>query len=175
MDHSAWSTFITYVRSSYNHHYHPHHRHQSYHQSYHHYHCIALFLSFIEKGLESVLPGSKLTFYDHQPCEVILDQGNPGEERRTKKIASISCILKPFVECSLKNPSPVIYLDACFCRNEGKLISVLFMDANHHLQPIGCHFCGEETKKDYMSFLLGLMNAGLKDRPYIVFNSDESV
>ena len=28
---------------------------------------------------------------------------------------------------------------------------------------------------DYLSFLLSLMNAGLKDRPYIVFNSDESV
>ena len=136
--------------------------------------CIALPISFIEKGLESVLPGSKITFYDHQPCEVLLGQGNPEEARKTKKIACITCILKPFVECSLKNPSPMIYLDACFCRNEGKLISALFMDANHHIQPIGCHFCGEETKKDYMLLLESLMNAGLKDRPYIVFNSDES-
>ena len=48
------------------------------------------------------------------------------------------------------------------------------MDANHHIQPIACHFCGEETGLDYAFLLTALMEAGLNNRPYIVFNSDGS-
>ena len=74
----------------------------------------------------------------------------------------------------MNNPSPVIYIDASFCSNYGKLLSAMFMDANHHIQPIACHFCGEETGVDYILLLTFLMEAGLSKRPYIVFNSDGS-
>ena len=57
--------------------------------------------------------------------------------------------VNPLVDCFLNNPSPVIYIDASFCSNYGKLLSAMFMDANHHIQPIACHFCGEETGVDY--------------------------
>ena len=68
----------------------------------------------------------------------------------------------------------MIYIDASFCSNYGKLLSAMFMDANHHIQPIACHFCGEETGVDYILLLTFLMEAGLSKRPYIVFNSDGS-
>ena len=50
----------------------------------------------------------------------------------------------------------------------------MFMDANHHIQPIACHFCGEETGVDYTLLLTALMEAGLNEREYLVFNSDGS-
>ena len=91
-----------------------------------------------------------------------------------KHITAITCVIKPLVDCFLNNPSPVIYIDASFCSNYGKLLSAMFMDANHHIQPIACHFCGEETGVDYILLLTFLMEAGLSKRPYIVFNSDGS-
>ena len=50
----------------------------------------------------------------------------------------------------------------------------MFMDANHHIQPIACHFCGEETGVDYTLLLTALMEAGFGKREYLVFNSDGS-
>ena len=50
----------------------------------------------------------------------------------------------------------------------------MFMDANHHIQPIACHFCGEETGVNYTLLLTALMEAGLNEREYLVFNSDGS-
>ena len=91
-----------------------------------------------------------------------------------KHITAITCVIKPLVTCFLKNLSPVIYLDASFCSNYGKLLSAMFMDANHHIQPIACHFCGEETGVDYTLLLTALMEAGLNEREYLVFNSDGS-
>ena len=91
-----------------------------------------------------------------------------------KHITAITCVIKPLVDCFLKNLSPVIYLDASFCSNYGKLLSAMFMDANHHIQPIACHFCGEETGVDYTLLLTALMEAGLNERKYLVFNSDGS-
>ena len=91
-----------------------------------------------------------------------------------KHITAITCVIKPLVTCFLNNPSPVIYLDASFCSNYGKLLSAMFMDANHHIQPIACHFCGEETGVDYILLLTALMEAGLNEREYLVFNSDGS-
>ena len=91
-----------------------------------------------------------------------------------KHITAITCVIKPLVDCFLNNPSPVIYIDASFCSNYGKLLSAMFMDANHHIQPIACHFCGEETGVDYTLLLTALMEAGLNEREYLVFNSDGS-
>ena len=41
-------------------------------------------------------------------------------------------------------------------------------------EPIACHFCDEETEVDYTLLLTALMEAGLNERKYLVFNSDGS-
>ena len=89
---------------------------------------------------------------------------NDGQEKENeentkmfKHITAITCVIKPLVDCFLNNPSPVIYLNALFCSNYGKLLSALFMDANHHIQPIACHLCGEETGVDYTLHFFSLL------------------
>ena len=102
------------------------------------------------------------------------EKENEGNTKMFKHITAITCVIKPLVDCFLNNPLPVIYLDASFCSNNGKLLFAMFMDANHHIQPIACHLCGEETGVDYILLLTALMEAGLVERPYLVFNSDGS-
>ena len=89
---------------------------------------------------------------------------NDGQEKENeentkmfKHITAITCVIKPLVDCFLNNPSPVIYLDASFCNNYGKLLSAMFMDANHHIQPIAYHFCGEKTGVDYILHFFSLL------------------
>ena len=89
---------------------------------------------------------------------------NDGQEKENeentkmfKHITAITCVIKPLMDCFLNNPSPVIYLNASFCSNYGKLLSAIFMDANHHIQPIACHFCGEETGVDYILHFFSLL------------------
>ena len=53
-------------------------------------------------------------------------------------IIAITWVIKPLVDCFLENLSPVIYLGGSFCSNQGKLLTALFMDANHPIQPIAC-------------------------------------
>ena len=88
---------------------------------------------------------------------------NDGQEKENEEntkmfrhITAITCVIKPLVDCFLSNPSPVIYLNASFCSN-GKLLSAMFMDANHHIQPIACHLCGEETGVDYILHFFSLL------------------
>ena len=88
------------------------------------------------------------------------DEQEKENEENTKmfrNITAITCVIKPLMDCFLNNPSPVIYLDALFCINYGKLLSAMFMDANHHIQPIACHFCGEETGVDYILHFFSLL------------------
>ena len=89
---------------------------------------------------------------------------NDGQEKENeentkmfKHITAITCVIKPLMDYFLNNPSPVIYLNASFCSNYGKLLSVMFMDANHHIQPIACHLCGEETGVDYILHFFSLL------------------
>ena len=85
------------------------------------------------------------------------EKENEENTKMFKHITAITCVIKPLVDCFLNNPSPVIYLDASFCNNYGKLLSAMFMDANHHIQPIACHFCGEETGVDYILHFFSLL------------------
>ena len=85
------------------------------------------------------------------------EKENEENTKMFKHITAIMCVIKPLVDCFLNNPSPVIYLDALFCNNYGKLLSAMFMDANHHIQPIACHFCGEETGVDYILHFFSLL------------------
>ena len=51
----------------------------------------------------------------------------------------------------------------------------MWMDANHHIQPMACYVCGEETINDYLILLTHLMEKGLKNREDLIFSSDGSV
>ena len=86
----------------------------------------------------------------------------------------VLCVIQVTVDCFLKNLIPVVYLDACFCSNRGKLICAMWMDANHPIQPMACYVCGEETINDYLILLTHLMEKGLKNREDLVFSSDGS-
>ena len=62
---------------------------------------------------------------------------NDGQEKENEEntkmfrhITAITCVIKPLMDYFLNNPSPVIYLNASFCNNYGKLLSAMFMDAN---------------------------------------------
>ena len=85
------------------------------------------------------------------------EKENEGNTKMFRHITAITCVIKPLVDYFLNNPSPAIYLDALFCSNYGKLLSAMFMDANHHIQPIACHFCGEETGVDYILHFFSLL------------------
>ena len=85
------------------------------------------------------------------------EKENEGNTKMFKHITAITCVIKPLMDCFLNNPSPVIYFHASFCSNYGKLLSAMFMDANHHIQPIACHFCGEETGVDYILHFFSLL------------------
>ena len=85
------------------------------------------------------------------------EKENEGNTKMFKHITAITCVIKPLMDYFLNNPSPVIYLNASFCSNNGKLLSVMFMDANHHIQPIACRFCGEETGVDYILHFFSLL------------------
>ena len=43
---------------------------------------------------------------------------------------------------------------------------------DHHIQPIGCHFVGEETETNYSIFFSELLNAGLSRKEHIAIMSD---
>ena len=83
-------------------------------------------------------------------------------DRITRVATGVLCVIQVMVDCFLKNMIPVIYLDTCFCSNRGKLICAMWMDANHHIQPMACYVCGEETINDYLILLTHLMEKGLK-------------
>ena len=83
-------------------------------------------------------------------------------DRITRVATGVLCVIQVTVDCFLKNMIPVVYLDACFCSNRGKLICAMWMDANHHIQPMACYVCGEETINDYLILLTHLMEKGLK-------------
>lgn len=82
------------------------------------------------------------------------------------------CILSTAVEFCVRNESPVVYVDACSCGKAGKLIVAVFMDMDHHIQPIGCYFVGEETDINYSLFFSELLTAGLSRKEHIAIMSD---
>lgn len=87
-------------------------------------------------------------------------------------LRTVMCILSTAVEFCIRNESPVVYVDACSCGKAGKLIVAVFMDMDHHIQPIGCYFVGEETDINYSLFFSELLNAGLNRKEHIAIMSD---
>ena len=83
-------------------------------------------------------------------------------DRITRVATGVLGVIQVTVDCFLKNMIPVVYLDVCFCSDRGKLICAMWMDANHHIQPMACYICGEETINDYLILLTHLMEKGLK-------------
>ena len=96
-------------------------------------------------------------------------------DRITRVATGVLCVIQVTVDCFLKNMIPVVYFDACFCSNRGKLICAMWIDANHHIQPMACYVCGEETINDYLILLTHLMEKGLKRREDLIFSSDGSM
>lgn len=87
-------------------------------------------------------------------------------------LRTVLCILSVAVDFCVRNESPVVYVDACSCGEAGKLIVAVFMDMDHHIQPIGCYFVGEETDVNYSIFFSQLLEAGLNTKDQIAIMSD---
>lgn len=82
------------------------------------------------------------------------------------------CILSIAVDECVRNESPVVYVDACSCGEEGRLIIAGFMDMSRHVQPIGCYYVDEETDVTYSVFFSELLRAGLTNKNRIAVVSD---
>ena len=95
-----------------------------------------------------------------------------------KHITAITCVIKPLVDCFLKNPSPVIYLDAFINRSAVTTASCclpyLWMPIITS-NPLPVTSVVKKPEWITRSLLLtALMEAGLDEREYLVFNSDGS-
>ena len=89
------------------------------------------------------------------------------------KISNIICIVKRAVNCFLKNFAPLLYVDATYTGSSAKLVTVSFIDANHHIQPIALSICGDETSVNY-SVLFGLLlESGVKNLSHVIIHTDE--
>ena len=84
-----------------------------------------------------------------------------------------TCIVKPAIKEFLNNISKNLYLDGTFCCNSGRLLCFCFLDANHHLQPIACHYCQQETSYDLDLLLKEMWVAGMNEAKHLIFVSDD--
>ena len=83
-----------------------------------------------------------------------------------------TCVIKGAIDEFIKNVNHIIYIDGTFCKNSGNLFTFSFLDANHHLQPMGCYF-GRSESSALMTLLFDEMwNAGLNEVSDLVFMSD---
>ena len=84
-----------------------------------------------------------------------------------------TCVIKGAIDEFLKNINHIIYIDGTFCKDSGHLFTFSFLDANHHLQPMGCYF-GRSENSAMMTLLFDEMwNAGLNEVSDLVFMSDD--
>ena len=89
-----------------------------------------------------------------------------------KVIESVTYVIKGMVDVFLNSPSPCLYLDASFYCNYFTMLVAVFTDANHHVQPMACHLCGEESGDDYIMLLQSMVDAGMSKKDHIVVVSD---
>lgn len=90
----------------------------------------------------------------------------------SNEIEAIVCIIAEALECFLKSPSPVLYVDACFAGNQVKLLSACFMDMDHHIQSIALYVCGEENINHYITFFSLLLKAGMINKDFLILMTD---
>ena len=76
-------------------------------------------------------------------------------------VIGYTCIVQAAVENFLSTKAHIIYTDASFCRDNGKLITMCFLDQNHQLQPLGCHYCFREEARSYRTLFEQLWDSGL--------------
>ena len=81
-------------------------------------------------------------------------------------------VLKPAVDEFLSSLSPVIYLDGTFSKDSANLFCFSFLDANHHLQPMGCIYGTSENAASMMVLFDELWNARLSKAKQIICVSD---
>ena len=120
-----------------------------------------------QETVESPSPSSPSSLSPSSPSSpsTQLTEEEEEEEEVTSSgviVSSVFCVIQMMIDAFKENISPILYLDASFCHDSSKLICALFMDANHHIQPIACHVCGEETIPTYLILLTVLMERGLK-------------
>ena len=84
-----------------------------------------------------------------------------------------TCVIKPAVTEFVKNINQIIYVDGTFCKNGGHLFCFSFLDANHHIQPLGCYYSRTENSDCMMEVFNELWDAGLDKLKRIMFMSDD--
>ena len=92
----------------------------------------SLFVLYVEKNLIKLSPGSAIRF--------TIGNGY---------VTGITCVIKSALDSFMKNYAPILYVDGSFTVLSAQILGVCFIDANHMLQPIAIHICGEETEADY--------------------------
>ena len=113
------------------------------------------FVLYIERNLIKLSPGSVIHF--------TTDNGY---------VTGITCVITSALDSFMKNYSPILYVDGSFTILSAKIINVCFIDANHMLQPVAMHICGEETEADYAIVFGILCQLGVKELDKIIIQSD---
>ena len=88
----------------------------------------------------------------------------------SKEVISITWICKPAVEL-FKDNVHILYVDAGYTSENGYILLAVFLDANHHVQPIGFQLSPTENKAEWLKFFQSLLEAGIDYRD-LVINSD---
>ena len=83
-----------------------------------------------------------------------------------------TCVIKGAIDEFIKNVNHIIYIDGTFCKDSGNLFTFSFLDANHHLQPMGCYFGRSESSALMTLQFDEMWNASLNEVSDLVFISD---
>ena len=70
-----------------------------------------------------------------------------------------------------KNSVHILYIDAGFTVDGWVIMLAVFMDCNHHVQPIGFRLCASESYANWLRFLVSLRDGGVNVKD-LVINSD---
>lgn len=87
-------------------------------------------------------------------------------------VTGITCVIKSALDSFMNNYAPILYVDGSFTVLSAKILGVCFIDANHMLQPVAIHICGEESEADYATLFGTLCQLGLKELDKIIIHSD---
>ena len=109
----------------------------------------------LHKKLNSISPGSLVTF--HVSGSVV---------------NGYTCVVKAAIDNFVKTKANIIYMDGGFCRDNGMILSMSFLDQNHRIQPLGCHFSFSESAMCFERLFEQLWTSGLDVMNHLIFISD---
>lgn len=88
-------------------------------------------------------------------------------------VVGVEVVLGNAIDCFLAGVHR-LYIDACFSSDGWNILLACFLDANHHIQPVGFRLGQSESYADWFLFLRQLHDSGLHAASDLVIYSDRS-